>query len=275
MVRNLLAISRPRFWLYLAGTYLVGFTAGATTLADFLTAGFWLHLLYFLVPANVFLYGVNDLFDEDTDRHNPKKGGREHRLVRPERRAVALAVGISCALGLALLAAAPAWWARTFLLAFLLLGAGYSVPPLRFKARPALDFPSNVLYAMPGFLGYLQASGSLPPVVALVGAACWTGAMHLFSAVPDIDADRTAGLATSATVLGARPSLVVCALLWAVAAGCAGWLIRQPVAVVGAIYPLASLVLATRPERVERAYWYFPAVNALVGFLLFVLALPL
>jgi lycopene elongase/hydratase (dihydrobisanhydrobacterioruberin-forming) len=272
MIRKLLAISRPRFWLYLGGTYLVGFTAGAGGAASFLGAGFWLHLLYFLVPANVFLYGINDLFDEDTDRHNPKKGSREHRLLSPEKRAVAAAVGVSIALGILLLLALPSWSARAFMLAFLLLGAGYSVPPVRFKARPFLDFPSNVLYAMPGFLGYVLASGHLPPFVAVAGAACWTGAMHLFSAVPDIAADRSAGLATSATVLGARPSLVLCALLWSVAAWSAWTLIGHPIAIAGAIYPLASLALVLRPQHVERAYWFFPWVNAGAGFLLFVLA---
>jgi len=274
MVRTLVAVSRPRFWLYLGGTYLVGFTAGAVSPADFAAPAFWVHLLYFLLPANLFLYGVNDLFDEDTDRFNPKKGRWEHRLVPREKLALAVAVVVAAALGLALAAGAASWPARGALLSFLALGAGYSVPPLRLKARPGLDFPANALYAMPGLVGYALVTGQLPPAVAVAGAACWTGAMHLFSAVPDIDADRAAGLATTATALGARSALLVCALLWAVAAWAAWALIHQAVALLAVVYPLAGLALAVRPELTGRAYWAFPALNAAAGFLLFVLSAP-
>jgi lycopene elongase/hydratase (dihydrobisanhydrobacterioruberin-forming) len=272
MIRMLLAVSRPRFWLYVAGTYLVGFTAGAASAASFLQPGFWLPLLYFLVPANILIYGINDLFDEDTDQHNPKKGAHEHLLRQSEKRAVVLAVVAAFALGLALLAALASPWARVFMLCFLLLGVGYSMPPARLKARPGLDSASNVLYAMPGFLGFVLAAGELPPLVAFVGAACWTSAMHLFSAVPDIEADRAAGLATSATVLGTRTSLAVCAGLWTVSCYAAWALIGLPVALLGAIYPAAAVALAFRPDHVARAYWYFPAVNAAAGFVLFVVA---
>lgn len=272
MTRMLLAVSRPRFWLYLAGPYLVGYTAGASSPADFASGGFWAHLLYFLLPANVFLYGVNDLSDADTDRHNAKKGTREHWLASPERRAVATAVAASAALGLVLAAAAPGWPARVCMLAFLALGAGYSVPPIRFKARQGLDAASNVLYAMPGALGFVQAADTWPPLVALAGAACWTGAMHIFSAVPDIAADRAAGLATTATALGARGALAVCAGLWAIAAVVAWVVIGPPLALIGAIYPVAAVALVARPTHVGRAYWAFPALNAAVGFVLFVAA---
>ena len=59
------SISRPRFWLYLGGTYLVGYSAGIQQLTDFSTPIFWLYLLFFLLIANVFLYGINDYADED------------------------------------------------------------------------------------------------------------------------------------------------------------------------------------------------------------------
>lgn len=271
--RRLLRISRPRFWLYLGGTYLVGYTAGAEAAGDFARPAFWLLLAYFLLPANLYLYGVNDLADEDTDHFNPKKGTREHRLLRTERRTLALAVGASGALGLALLPLLPRTDARVFLLAFLVLGAAYSLPPPRLKARPFLDSASNVLYAMPAFLGFVQAGGGGVPIVAAVGAAAWTAAMHLFSAVPDIEADRAAGLRTTATVLGARPALALCAGLWAVAAGSAVWLLSGAwVAWAALVYPAVALLVLARPVEAERVYWAFPYLNGLAGFGLFVVA---
>ena len=96
--------------------------------------------------------------------------------------------------------------------------------------------------------------------------------MHLFSAVPDIEADRAAGLATSATVLGTRGSLAVCAVLWSMSCYAAWALVGIPVALPAAMYPSAAVAVAFRPDHVARAYWYFPALNALAGFVLFVVA---
>jgi 4-hydroxybenzoate polyprenyltransferase len=164
--------------------------------------------------------------------------------------------------------------------AFLVLGTAYSVPPARLKARPYLDFLSNVLYAVPGLLGYVHASGHLPPAIAVAAAAAWTGAMHLFSAIPDIEADRSAGLSTTAVVLGQRRSLMVCTALWsaaalgavALAAG-SGILVTALVATAAAVYPVASASLLRRPELVAGTYWRFPALNGLMGFALFVIAM--
>jgi 4-hydroxybenzoate polyprenyltransferase len=274
VIADLVRISRPRFWLYLGGTYLVGYTAGAEALADFWSPAFWFALAYFLFPANVFLYGVNDLFDEDTDAFNPKKGDQEHRLRASQVTVVRAAVIASAVLGVALVAALDSWPERVSMLAFLALGAAYSVPPLRLKARPYLDSASNVLYAMPAVFGFAQASGGgLPPAVAVVGAGCWTAAMHLFSAIPDIAADRAAGLETTATRLLERGSLVLCAVLWAVAATSFVYLVPgHAVAWLAFVYPAIPLVLLASPTAVGRAYWLFPMLNAVAGFVLFVAA---
>jgi lycopene elongase/hydratase (dihydrobisanhydrobacterioruberin-forming) len=268
----LVRISRPRFWLYLGGTYLVGYAAGAPNTSAFTAPIFWLLLAYFLLPANLFLYGVNDLADEDTDRANPKKGTREHLLQASERDVLAVTAVSCAALGAALgwVAGRPA---GGLMLAFLALGAAYSLPPPRLKARPVLDSASNVLYAVPGFLGFALAGGAWPPPAALLGAAAWTAAMHLFSAVPDIQADRSAGLATTATVLGPRGALAACTALWALAVGAAAVLLPRPwLAVPGLGYPLLPALLVVRPGLVERVYWAFPALNALAGFGLFAVA---
>ena len=34
-------------------------------------------VVYFLIPANILIYGINDIFDYDTDKLNPKKGTYE------------------------------------------------------------------------------------------------------------------------------------------------------------------------------------------------------
>jgi len=262
--------------LYLGGTYLVGYAAGASSLGQLASVSFGGHLLFFLVPANLLLYGLNDLFDADTDAANPKKEDKEHRVVAEERRIVAIGVTACTGLLVLLIAVASSTFERFMLLAFLALSVGYSVPPLRFKARPLLDSASNVLYALPGFLAYYQASGKMPSVNALVAAWCWTAAMHLFSAVPDIESDKRVRITTSAVLLGWRGSLISCCVLWAVAAAAllasgALW----PWSLLGVVYPSIPLgLLFGSPSSVERVYWRFPVINGVVGGIGFFLAVP-
>lgn len=51
----LAVLSRPRFWLYLAGPVVVGVAAAASALADLFGLEPVALFAYFLVPANVFL----------------------------------------------------------------------------------------------------------------------------------------------------------------------------------------------------------------------------
>jgi lycopene elongase/hydratase (dihydrobisanhydrobacterioruberin-forming) len=268
--RTLIRISRPRFWLYTAGPVLIG--AVFASPASFLTLPLLLAFFWFLIPANIFLYGVNDLADTDTDRFNAKKGSREHRLREAERRALTLAILLSLAL-FTPVALVSSWTALGFFLAFIVLGAAYSLPP-RLKARPFLDATSNILYAMPGLGAYALASGQLPSIAASLAAFLWTAAMHWMSAIPDIDADRKARLSTSATVLGRRASLIGVAMLWAlclVFASIAG--LPLIVVLIGLVYPIIPLtLLSASQEAIERAYWRYPWINAFIGFVLFVAA---
>ena len=73
IIQFLLKVSRPRFWLYVFGPYIVGLAAGAATRDDFVRIENLVFGLYFLLPANLLIYGINDIFDFETDRLNPKK----------------------------------------------------------------------------------------------------------------------------------------------------------------------------------------------------------
>ncbi len=267
----LLRVSRGRFWLYLGGTYLVGYAIGATCPGQFLAAAFWLHFVFFIFPGNLLLYGINDLFDADTDSLNPKKGSVEHRLSQFQRPLVCTGVAFGLVLALILAALQTALRDAAVMLAFVLLAIAYSAPPLRLKARPVLDSASNALYAAPGFLAYQQASGKLVPATAVIICALWTSAMHLFSAVPDIESDRKARLATSATLLGHHGSLAVCVVLWLV---WAAWLIAldlfRPWISVALIYPaIPAVLLAMQPHRTSQVYWWFPLINSSMGMAAF------
>ncbi|AOW79522.1 UbiA prenyltransferase [Halodesulfurarchaeum formicicum] len=264
MLRYLVVLSRPRFWLYLAGPVLVGAAYGASTLDALLSPTVGLLVGYFLLPANVYLYGVNDIFDRDTDQYNPKKGGREARY--RDQWPVTVAVLGSGLLLVPVAATLPrASWPA--LAGWALLATAYSAPPLRFKARPLFDSLSNGLYILPGLATFTALAGSQPPLAAVFGGWLWAMAMHTFSAIPDIEPDRAADLRTTATWLGERGAVRYCGLLWTGAALSFG-LLDWRLGAVLAVYPILLWGIRRAGISIDRAYWWYPAVNTLVGGLL-------
>ena len=267
----LLTLSRPRFWLYLAGPVLVGVAYGASAVGELFAPPAVALFAYFLLPANVYLYGVNDVFDADIDAENPKKTGEQAREARFRGGGTVAAVVAVCGLaGLALagaLVATASAGAAVWVLAFLLLGYAYSAPPFRLKTVPPLDSVSNGLYVLPGAAAYVALAGRQPPALAIAGGWLWAMAMHTFSAIPDIEPDRRAGIRTTATVLGERRTLAYCGAVWLVAAGAFGLLDWRAGALL-ALYPLLAAGVAETDVAVSRAYWWFPAVNGLVGMVL-------
>jgi 4-hydroxybenzoate polyprenyltransferase len=91
--------------------------------------------------------------------------------------------------------------------------------------------------------------------------------MHLFSAIPDIKCDKDAGIRTTAVVLGKEVSLVVCGLLWLV---CAGLVVQFSFGFLGMVYPVLAFMLVLTGFDVSRVYWWFPWVNSVLGFVVFV-----
>ena len=263
-LRYLLVLSRPRFWLYLAGPVAVGVTYGIGDVSELFTPVTVALAAYFLVPANVYLYGVNDVFDADIDELNPKKAEREARWQGDRFVITAVVLSALAGLGTFLITPPVAW---PYLAGFLLLATGYSVPPVRFKTTPFLDSLSNGLYVLPGAAAYATVAGTHPPLAALVGAWLWTMGMHTFSAIPDIQPDREAGIRTTATVLGERRTYAYCVAAWAAAALSFAAVDIRLGALLG-VYPVFVAWVAASDVDVARAYWWFPAVNTVVGTLL-------
>ncbi|MCU0484214.1 MAG: prenyltransferase, partial [Chloroflexi bacterium] len=88
-VRAVLAASRPVSWINTA----LPFLAAAYEVERGLTPAIALGALYFLVPFNVLMYGVNDVFDYASDLANPRKQSIEGALVAPaDRRLIWTAV---------------------------------------------------------------------------------------------------------------------------------------------------------------------------------------
>lgn len=264
---QILATSRPRFWLYLAGTYLVGAALGFQDIYSARDPLFWAYFAFFLIPANVFLYGINDYFDKDTDQHNQKKGTKEILLSQTQRSQLKLWLIITAIMTGLLVLLQTNIFAQLFLILFFALSFAYSAPPIRLKSRILFDSWSNFLYVIPGIIGYIHASGQLPDWFAIWGFFCWTAAMHLYSAIPDIEADEKAGITTTAVLLGVEKSLLLCGFYWSVfSLVMLSYLDWYPWSLFSLVYPTIILYLFTQPRySVLKVYWLFPLINSVLG----------
>ena len=257
----LLRLSRPRFWFYLAGPVVVGAVYAAESVGELFSPLSVALFAFFFLPANVLLYGVNDVFDAGIDAANPKKERKEVRY--RGGRVVAGVVLASGLLGLGFVPLLPASALLAFG-AFYLLAIEYSAPPLRLKTTPLLDSLSNGLYVLPAVVAYAALAGIYPPLAAIVGGWLWAMGMHTFSAIPDIVPDRKAGIRTTATALGERYTYAYCGACW-IGAAIAFALVHPFFAVLLAGYPLLVFGVIASDVSVERVYWWYPAINTLVG----------
>ena len=199
----------PRFWFYVFGPFIVGALVGAPDPRAYLSFSSLLWALFFLFPANLLIYGANDIFDYETDRRNAKKQGYELLITPADHQKLWRAIALFCLPFAPLLIWAPreCWWS---LAGFLFFSIFYSAPPIRAKARPILDSIFNVLYIFPGAFGYFLTSGHNFSVALFAAAWLWAMAMHAYSAVPDISADKDAQVPTVATFLGLRGTIWFC-----------------------------------------------------------------
>ncbi len=270
---KIIKISRLRFWVYLWGSYLLGFTLGIKSPADFIQIELILSLLYFSLPANLLIYAVNDYADEDTDQFNKnKKGVYEFMLKGSDKKFILVVIKLCLLVSLiyAFLLSSPA--ELLVFSIFLALSIAYSLKPFRFKVRPFIDSASNILYILPGVIGYYQSTNSLPPLESILIIGLWTSAMHLFSAIPDIESDLKANLKTSAVVLGYKGSFLATMILWGIFSILLFIAQVNTILVLAAlVYPLICLIILLRPSLdINRIYRIFPYINLIFGALSFV-----
>ena len=252
--RQMLSVSRPALWVNTVGVLVTGLWLSGQLYT--LQPVFWLTLLYLTLPYNLLIYGLNDLSDQAEDALSSRKGGWQGaRLDAAEARpllAWILTLNVPFLLALAFLL--PPAALLTLLLSTALF-AGYSLPPVRFKARPLLDGLSNVAYALPLALPALLL-GRPVPVLALLALCTYSVGKHAFDAAQDSESDRKVGLNTTAVWLGVRGTALY-ALSWFVLAGALLWpLSRLSALALLLVCGGMACRLWTRPSTREAARLY-------------------
>jgi len=270
---KIIKISRFRFWVYLWGSYILGYSLGVRYFGQFLDVKFLINIFYFSLPANLLIYSVNDISDKETDKFNSKKGSYEYKINNKDNKLIKLLIYFCLIISIFIIFFIDNNLVeRIFFILFLFLSLGYSLKPFRFKAIPILDSLSNILYAIPGFLGFYQSGNQIVDLKVVLIALSWNAAMHLFSAIPDILPDKKANIKTSALLFGENGSLIICTILWMIFA--CSIIFTNFLGVLGLlclIYPLITIYLLIRPKKeIIAVYKLFPYINIILGILAFV-----
>lgn len=226
-VREAIIESRPglvptHLCLYLLPVMLAG--RGAS-----LPMSWWAGLLYVTLPAGLLIYGVNDLFDQDVDLHNPRKLDEAAAwwfgsVRRPGRPALAWAELVVTHLAFAAVACATTapWRLAVWFASFALTNVVYSVPPFQLSRIPIVaEISSATIYAHLYLLGAGLAGVQVETLPFLL-VACTVLALHLSAELVDRDVDLLGGKRTLSVVMSIQQNRVVLmgigvlkVLLWA------------------------------------------------------------
>ncbi|MCH6229151.1 prenyltransferase [Microbacterium sp. CFH 31415] len=204
VIRELFVSSRPVSWINTAYPFAAAYLLTTREIDVTLVIG----TIFFLIPYNLAMYGINDVFDYESDLRNPRKGGAHGAVLDRRMHPITLwAAGLSCLPFVVYLVVvgSPASWA--VLAASLFFVVFYSAPPLRLKEVPFADsLTSSIHFFSPAVYGLVLAGAEWTWQLGavIVAFALWGVASHAFGAVQDVEADRAAGISSIATARGAR-----------------------------------------------------------------------
>lgn len=204
-IKTLFWVSRPISWINTAYPFAVAYflTTGRADLTLILGT------LFFLIPYNLLMYGINDVFDYESDLRNPRKGGIEGALLEPRYHRLTVVAAVASSVPFILyLTSVGSSESTGWLYLFVFTVIAYSAKGLRFKEKPFLDSITSASHFVgPMIFGLSLAGANLgdPVILALIAAfTLWGIGSHSFGAVQDVIADREGGIASIATVIGAR-----------------------------------------------------------------------
>jgi len=207
-IKQLFWSSRPVSWINTA------FPFGATYvfINNRVDLTFIVGTLFFLIPYNLLMYGINDVFDYESDLRNPRKGGIEGALLNKKWHKLTLwSSTLLCVPFLVYLYSISDLNSALWLSLFVFTVIAYSAPKLRFKERGFLDSLTSSSHFVGPMIYALALSGvdmtERPVLSSILAFTLWGIASHAFGAVQDVKADREADISSIATMIGAKATV--------------------------------------------------------------------
>jgi 4-hydroxybenzoate polyprenyltransferase len=269
-IKKLFFVSRPISWINTAYPFAVAYLVSGGIINPL----FIIATLYFLIPYNLLMYGVNDVFDYESDIRNPRKGGiegmREQKVFHPTIILASIILTVPFLAAMVVLGTVAAG-IGLFVLTFFVIA--YSMKWLRFKERPILDSVTSSIHFTGPAVYALLLIGFRPAAWPFIAALfLWGMASHALGAVQDIIPDRKAKIGSIATVFGARLTMAIVLGLYLIASFI---VILQGIptlfiGITGLIYVINILpymgVNDEQSSTVNRAWRRFIWLNMIAGF---------
>ena len=246
--------SRPLSWVNTAYPFATGYLVMGRAIDAQLIIG----TLFFLIPYNLLMYGINDVCDYESDMRNPRKGGVEGAVTpRKYHQVIVWLAVLSCLPFVLTLVIMGNWQSGLVLTVVLFFVVAYSATGLRFKEVPLLDSVTSSLHFVgPLLYAYSLVGTTQAGWLAAAAFFCWGMASPAFGAVQDIVPDREAEICSIATFFGARVTVWLAMLLYVAAIGlvaCLG-VAAWPVLAAGGLYVINLLpFVQIRDERSAEA----------------------
>lgn len=273
VAKQLFVASRPVSWVNTAYPFAAAYLLTTRQVDLTLVIG----TLFFLIPYNLAMYGINDVFDYESDLRNPRKGGAHGAVLDRRMHPITLwAAGLSCVpfVVYLVIVGSPLSW--LVLAASLFFVVFYSAPPLRLKERAFADsVTSSIHFFSPAVYALVLAGATWTWELGaiILAFALWGVASHAFGAVQDVVADREAGISSIATAQGARWTVwfaLACYAVAGVAMLFATWpgplAALVPLLYIATVWPFRTITDETA-ERATIGWRRFLWVNQIAGFL--------
>lgn len=269
-IKQLLVSSRPISWVNTAYPFVAGYIVVTHGIDALVVVGG----IYFLIPYNLMMYGINDVFDYESDLRNPRKGGIEGALLSKRLHRLTIWSSIIVSAPFLVYLFAHGTLAANIILCYLVfMVLAYSVPKLRFKERPFIDsFTSATHFAGPLLYALVLVGWQTSYWPYVLAFFAWGMASHAFGAVQDIIADRQAGIGSIATVLGAKRTVRIAFWMY-IAAGAIILVTGTTAAIICAALAMAYAVNVGRfmglsdknAERAHKGWQTFLWLNWVAG----------
>jgi 4-hydroxybenzoate polyprenyltransferase len=261
-LETVLRVPRP----VLTVMILVGMAAGTASVGGLNLEN--LALAVFLSVTSCYsVFGINDYYDRETDEANERKGGIQGEVAAGEKQEVvkySAVLGTLLFLGSAILFSGLARYA---VLGITVFSLAYSVPPVKLKGRPPLDSISNGFWVFSVFAAGVGLGGG--NFSSIIPGAYWFSAIvagaHAVASLPDIEADREAGIKTTGMLLGWRPTVSVLLAIILSSFLFVNWSTVTTGYLLGSAAILSTMLLKPDSQRWHRSMTVFYVFSFIYG----------
>lgn len=136
-------------------------------------------MFWFMLPGAIFFNALNDVYDWETARLNPRKKVVEMASDDTEKNKLIVTSILAWLTSVVLLPFVSPLFLSVFIVWSVMIVA-YNVPPLRFKAQPVVNvlFGGVAHYVPLLVMGFIFTSGVLPPLEYILLGVLFMAAMH-------------------------------------------------------------------------------------------------